>query len=319
MRVVFLGTPGFAVPSLRALHSCTEPVCELVGVVTQPDRPAGRGQKLTPSPVKMLATEYGIPVFQPECLRSGDVAQKFVEQVNPHLMIVVAFGQILEPELFSYPPLGTLNVHASLLPKYRGAAPVVHALLNGEHETGVTIMKINEGMDTGAILSQSTVKVGSDTNAAELEKVLAHQGAELLIQTISGYATGAINPVFQNSEQVTYAPRIGKGDVRIDWSWDSLQIHNRVRALNPRPVATTNFRGKTVKIWRTSMVQEKVKDLDGCHSPGVILSLDRQKLLVACGGGCCVLIEELQMPNRRRISAGEFINGMTPEVGEAFT
>ena len=319
MRVVFLGTPEFAVPSLRSLHNCIDPAYQLVGVITQPDRPAGRGQKLAPPPVKVVAAELGIPVFQPDRLRDNEAAPRFLEEADPHLMIVVAFGQILSPEFFSYPPLGTLNVHASLLPKYRGAAPIVHTLLNGERETGVTIMKIDEGMDTGAIVSQSTREVGSDTNAAELEEALAHQGAELLIQTIPGYAAGELQPMAQDAEQATYAPRIGKKEVQIDWNWLDLRIHNWVRALNPRPAATAGFRGEKIKIWRTSRVKERGQDADGAGSPGAILSLEGRQIRVACGGQTCVRIEELQMPSRKRVSAGEFIDGMKPEVGESFT
>ena len=319
MRVVFLGTPGFAVSSLQALHSWSDPEYQVVGVITQPDRPAGRGQNRTPPAVKVLAAELGIPVYQPERLRDNQAVQEFLEETDPGLMVVVAFGTILAPEFFGYPPLGTLNVHASLLPSYRGAAPIVHTLLNGELETGVTIMKIDEGMDTGAIVSQSRLKVGSDTNAAELEEALAHRGAELLIQTIPKYAAGEIQPVAQKEEQASYAPRIGKEEARIDWSWPDLRIHNWVRALNPRPAAKTFFRGKKVKIWRTSRVKESGQERDEFGSPGTILSLDRRRIIVSCGGETCLSVEELQMPNRKRLLAVEFINGIKPEVGESFT
>ena len=319
MRVVFLGTPGFAVSSLQALHSWSDPEYQVVGVITQPDRPAGRGQNRTPPAVKVLAAELGIPVYQPERLRDNQAVQEFLEETDPGLMVVVAFGTILAPEFFGYPPLGTLNVHASLLPSYRGAAPIVHTLLNGELETGVTIMKIDEGMDTGAIVSQSRLKVGSDTNAAELEEALAHRGAELLIQTIPKYAAGEIQPVAQKEEQASYAPRIGKEETRIDWSWPDLRIHNWVRALNPRPAAKTFFRGKKVKIWRTSRVKESGQERDEFGSPGTILSLDRRRIIVSCGGETCLSVEELQMPNRKRLLAVEFINGIKPEVGESFT
>ncbi|MEE2840476.1 MAG: methionyl-tRNA formyltransferase [Acidobacteriota bacterium] len=319
MRVVFLGTPGFAVPSLQALHSWSDPEYQVVGVITQPDRPAGRGQNRTPPAVKVLAAELGIPVYQPERLRDNQAAQEFLEEADPGLMVVVAFGTILAPEFFGYPPLGTLNVHASLLPSYRGATPIVHTLLNGELETGVTIMKIDEGMDTGAIVSQSRLKVGSDTNAAELEEALAHRGAELLIQTIPKYAAGEIQPVAQKEEQASYAPRIGKEEARIDWSWPDLRIHNWVRALNPRPAAKAVFRGKKVKIWRTSRVKESGQERDEFGSPGTILSLDRRLIIVSCGGETCLSVEELQMPNRKRLLAVEFINGIKPEVGESFT
>jgi methionyl-tRNA formyltransferase len=319
MRVVFLGTPGFAVPSLKALYNWSDLECELVGVITQPDRPAGRGHKVSSPPVKEIASGLGLSVFQPERLRDNQAAQRFLEEADPHLMIVVAFGQILAPEFFSFPPLGTLNVHASLLPKYRGATPVVHALLDGECETGVTIMKIDEGMDTGAIVSQSRLKVGSDTNAAELEEALAHRGAELLIQTLPGYAAGEIQPLAQDNEQATYAPRIGKGEVRIDWNWPESRIHNWVRALNPRSVATTVFRAEEVKVWRTSRVKERELDTDGVGSPGVIRSVDRHQIIVNCGEETCLSVEEIQRPNRKRISAAEFINGMKPGVGESFS
>ena len=319
MRVVFLGTPGFAVSSLQALPSWSDPEYQVVGVITQPDRPAGRGQNRTPPAVKVLAAELGIPVYQPERLRDNQAVQEFLEETDPGLMVVVAFGTILAPEFFGYPPLGTLNVHASLLPSYRGAAPIVHTLLNGELETGVTIMKIDEGMDTGAIVSQSRLKVGSDTNAAELEEALAHRGAELLIQTIPKYAAGEIQPVAQKEEQASYAPRIGKEETRIDWSWPDLRIHNWVRALNPRPAAKTFFRGKKVKIWRTSRVKESGQERDEFGSPGTILSLDRRRIIVSCGGETCLSVEELQMPNRKRLLAVEFINGIKPEVGESFT
>ncbi len=318
MRVVFLGTPGFAVPSLRTLHDSSEHDLQLVGVITQPDRPAGRGQKLTLPPVKAVAAELNIPVFQPGQLRGNEAAQKFLEEAEPDLMIVVAFGQILSPEFFSCPPLGTLNVHASLLPSYRGAAPIVHTLLNGERETGVTIMKIDEGMDTGAIVSQSRCKVGKDVTAGELEESLAFQGAELLIQTIPGYVAGEIQPMPQNSEQASYAPRIEKKEVHIDWNWTDLRIHNWVRALNPRPAATADFRGETMKVWCTSRIEARRQGADQTASPGEILSLEDRQVRVACGEQTSLSIKELQRPNRKRLSAGEFIDGMKPEVGESF-
>ncbi len=319
MKLVFLGTPGFALPSLQALHESTDPDYELVGIITQPDRPAGRGQKLVPPPVKVAAAELGIPVFQPEHLRNNSDAQTFLEKTDPQLLVMVAFGHILVPEFFDYPSLGTLNVHASLLPRYRGAAPVVHALLNGERETGVTIMKIDEGMDTGAILSQSRLEVGSDANAAQLEDVLARQGAELLLQTIPGYAAGEIQPVAQDHERATYAPPIRKQEVQIDWKWPDVRVHDWVRALNPRPGATADFRGEKVKIWRTSRVRDNRGEEPGAGLPGAIRNLDHGQVIVACGAETCLSIEELQMPNRKRVSAVEFINGMKPEVGESLT
>ena len=318
MRVVFLGTPGFSVPSLKALLNSTHYDYKLVGVITQPDRPAGRGQKLTPPPVKVVAEQFGLPIFQPHRLRDDPDAQQFLKETHPELMVVVAFGQILTPEFFDYPPLGSINVHSSLLPKYRGAEPIVHALINGETETGVTIMKIDEGIDTGDILSQVSLPVEEDTTAGELEDVLAHQGAELLIHTIPLYAEGKIQSQSQDDEQATYAPRLGKEDAQIDWNRSGPQIHDWVRALNPWPTATANFRNEKVKIWRTARVKEVPRGVSSSGRPGEILTLGKEEIIVECGQKTFLSVLELQLPNRKRVLARDFINGMNPKVGDLF-
>lgn len=319
MRVLFLGTPGFAVPSLQALLTLTNHDYELVGVITQPDRPAGRGQKLTSPPVKVLAEQSGLPVFQSERLRSNQDAGEFLRARDPHLIVIAAFGQILTPEFFDYPPLGSLNVHASLLPKYRGAAPITHALIQGETQTGITIMKIDEGMDTGDILSQVTITVGENVTGGELEDILAHQGAELLIRTIPPYALGEMQPQPQDVKGATYAPRITKQEAEIDWNRSAPEIHNWIRALDPWPTAWTRFGDKKVKIWRSEKVGELGRDLRPLGRPGAILALGKDRIIVECGGKTFLSLRELQLPSRARLSARDFVNGVSPGLGDLFT
>ncbi len=314
MRVVFLGTSEFSVPSLEALMGNS---FDVVGVVTQPDRPAGRGHGLRASPIKTLAESAAIPVFQPGKLRNNPEAVLFLQERRPELMVIVAFGQILPPEFFDFSRFGTLNVHASLLPRYRGAAPVAHALMKGEKVTGVTIIKIDEGMDTGDILSQARVPIDENVTAGELEDSLARKGAELLLPTISGYARGEIEPCPQDHGQATHAPRVQKEEGRINWTWHADEIHNRIRALNPWPVTFTMFRGQKLKIWRSrkqspSGVAPKVESTD----PGEVVMIGRSEIVVQCGGQSLLGLEELQLPNRKRLSSGDFANGVALRVGE---
>ena len=319
MRVLFLGTPGFAIPSLHVLLNFSNPDFELVGVVSQPDRPAGRGQKLTPPPVKVLAEQSGLPVFQSERLRDNPDALQFLREKDPQLIVIVAFGQILTPGFFDYPTLGSLNVHASLLPKYRGAAPITHTLINGETQTGVTIMKIDEGMDTGDIVSQGTVAVEENTTQGELEDLLAHKGAELLIQTLPPYAKGEIDLQPQDHEKATYAPRIVKQDAHIDWNQSAQEIHDWIRALNPWPTASALFRGMQVKVWRSIRVGESRLALSPAGRPGAILALGENEIIFECGQKTFLSLKELQLPNRARVSARDFVNGVNLRVGDLFT
>lgn len=313
MRIIFLGTPAFAVPSLHLL--CDSSGLDVVGVITQPDRPAGRGRRLTAPPVKEVALEKGIPVCQPGRIKNNSEALQWVAQYEPDIMVVVAFGQILPLSFFSLPPLGTLNVHASLLPRYRGAAPVIHAILNGESVSGVTIMKLDEGMDTGDILAQADVGIPQDMTAGELEQLLADRGAELLLETIHPYAEGRITPQPQDHEKATYAPRISTDQARINWSRSVIEIHNQVRAFNPRPGAFTSLRDESVKIWRTSLSERKVEREE---PPGTIVESEGD-LLVCCGDSRDLLsIKELQLANRSKVSAREFVNGVRLNSGERF-
>lgn len=312
MRVLFLGTPRFAVPSLTRLLE--DPDSDVVGVITQPDRPAGRGKRPAPPPVKEVALAAGLPVFQPEKIRGNPEALRIVEELRPDVAVVVAFGQLLPVEFFNAPPYGTVNVHASLLPRYRGAAPIVHALLNGDDKTGVTIMRIDEGMDTGDMLAWQEVPIAPEMTAGELETLLAEEGAALLIPTLHDYVAGRIQPVPQDPAQATYAPRIRKEDAVVDWTRDAPAVHNLVRAMNPKPGAVTTFRGSPVKLWRTLPPEVSTEERG---KPGEILRRVEDGLEVACGRGS-VIVTELQLPGRRRITGAEFANGCRPKAGECF-
>ncbi len=316
-----MGTSQFAVPSLKALlqEASRGQNLEVSAVVTQPDRPAGRGRKLTPTPVKWVADSEGIPAFQPHGLSDNPAALRFLCQICPDLIILVAFGQILPLEFFEYPSLGSLNVHASLLPKYRGAAPVVHVLLHGETQTGVTIMKIDAGLDTGAILSQAETVVDEDVAAGELEEQLAQRGAELLIQTLPLYISRKIPPQPQDHARASYAPAIKKSETRIDWTQSAPEIHNRIRAFNPRPTAFAGFRRREVKIWRSRKVGLEVSPhSSGSGRPGEVMGLTRKGILVRCGQHSLLHLTELQFPNRKRLLAPDFANGAQVTVGERF-
>jgi methionyl-tRNA formyltransferase len=316
MRVLFLGSPEFAVPSLKALIEDSR--FEVIGVITQPDRKAGRGQKVTPPPVKQVALDSQIPVFQFPRIRNSPEAAETLEQLDPGIMVVVAFGQILPPEFFEFPAYGTLNVHASILPKYRGAAPVTHAILNGETETGVSIMRIDEGMDTGDVLTQKTVQVSKTVTTGELEARLSLEGASLLMETIGGYVSGEIKQKPQIQDQVSYAPRITKEDARICWKEDSLRVHNRVRAMNPWPGAFTQFREQELKIWRTDLVEEPL-EIDPGAPAGTIAAVSKSQVVVSCAGPSFLSLITLQLPNRKRVTAGDFVNGTQLKVGERLT
>ncbi len=315
MRVVFLGTPDFAVPSLQALLSESGEIhYDVRAVITQPDRPAGRGLRLTPPPVKVVAEQAGIPVFQPQRLRRDPQIYELLRRLDPELMVVVAFGQILPADFFQYPRLGTLNIHGSLLPRYRGAAPIAHAILNGESETGTTIMKIDEGMDTGDILSQRAIPIDANITTGELEVVLARQGAELLVDTIPRYVSGALVPYPQDDCLASLAPRIGKEQAAVDWAKPALSIHNQIRAFNPWPIVRATLRGQVVKIWRSSVPGPAT----AAANPGQIVRIDRPGITVQCGASTTLLLTELQLPGRNRNPAFDVANGLKLKVGERF-
>jgi methionyl-tRNA formyltransferase len=301
MRVVFLGTPEFAVPSLRALLASSHEIC---AVFTQPDRPSGRGQRLQPPPVKIHAESAGIPVYQPPKIRSEE-NRPLIQSLGPDFIVVVAFGQILPPWLLQAPRLGPVNVHASLLPRYRGAAPVVWALVNGERVTGVTTMLMDEHLDTGPILLQREIAADGRITGGELAAELAEAGAELLIPTLEGLANRTIRPLAQDDSLATYAPRITKEMSWISWDRPSLDLHNLIRALNPWPLACTMFDGRRLQLFRSS-----VSDFTGGGAAaGTFLGTAAEGMRIACGDGTGLELLEVQLESRKRVSGREFATG----------
>jgi methionyl-tRNA formyltransferase len=305
VRLAFLGTPQFAVPTLERTVAAGH---EVLAVITQPDRPRGRGQVPAAPPVKEAALRLGLPVYQPERIRRPE-AVELLSGLNLDAMVAVGYGQIIPQSIIDLVPLGIINVHASLLPKYRGAGPVQWAILNGETRTGVTTMRIDAGLDTGDMLLKAETEIGAEETAVELGRRLAGMGADLLVETLAGLAAGTIVPEKQDPAQATYAPLLKKEDGRIEWSRPAAAIHNQVRGLQPWPGAYTAFRGHTLHVWRA-----KVRGLgSGVWEPGRVVGL--RPLVIACGEGELELIE-VQMEGRKRISAADFVNGQRIEEGE---
>ena len=302
MRLVFLGTPAFAVPTLERL---VEAGHQVLAVVTQPDRPRGRGQHPSPPPVKEAAARLGLAVRQPERVRLPE-AVEFLRALQPEAMVVVGYGQIIPQTVIDLAPLGIVNVHASLLPKYRGAGPIQWAILNGETRTGVTTMRIDAGLDTGDMLLKTEIEIGPEENAVELGARLAAVGADLLVETLAGLAAGAIVPEKQDSSQATYARLLKKEDGMVDWSLPAQAIHNRVRGLQPWPGAYTTFRGQTLHIWKSRPGPWPPAPGPCLPAPGRISSV--KPLIVRCGSGALELLE-VQLEGRKRISAADFANG----------
>ena len=300
MRVLFLGTPELAAVSLRALLDNHYDVC---GVFTQPDRPSGRGQRLQISPVKALAESCGIPVFQPEKLRVEE-NRAIVENLDPDIIVTAAYGQIVPGWMLRLSRLFPVNVHASLLPRWRGAAPVAHAILNGDAVSGVTTMVMEETLDSGGILLREEVPVSIETTTGELTETLAEVGASLLLQTLEGLQSGSLEPEPQDDALVTWAPRITKADSIISWEQPAMEIHNRIRALNPWPCAVADFRGEKICLWR-SLPAEGAENV----SPGTLLAVTDNALRVACGDGTAIDIYEMQRPGKKRVTGREFASG----------
>jgi methionyl-tRNA formyltransferase len=309
MRVVFLGTPAFAVPALQILIDNNY---KIGGVFTQPDRPSGRGQKLHASPVKLLAQNHSIPVFQPAKIRREENQATFAE-LDPDFIVTVAYGQILPVWLLESARLAAINIHASLLPRYRGAAPIPWAILNGDAVTGVTTMMMEEGLDSGPILMQQEVPISLTRTAGELATDLSAVGADLLVQTLDGWCKKTINPRAQDDSQVSWAPRIKKEMARIPWEKTALDIHNRIRAMNPWPAAYTFFRGERLLIWR-SWPEDNPSDFG--KMPGIFLGLSQNGLRVQCGENTVLELIEVQMPSRGRVNGREFAGGARLRAGD---
>ncbi|HUS70647.1 MAG TPA: methionyl-tRNA formyltransferase [Anaerolineae bacterium] len=303
-RLIFMGTPPFAVPSLEALARDYE----VVAVVTQPDRPARRGRQLTPSAVKEAAVRWGLPVLQPESLRHEKAVAQ-LRDLEPRVMVVAAYGEILRPQVLAIPPAGVINVHPSLLPKYRGASPIEGALLAGEQETGVTIMLMDEGMDTGPILAQRSVAVELEDSAGSLGEKLARLGAELLLDTLALWLDGRIEARPQDDAQATYTRPISKEDAVIDWALPAIEIWNRIRAYNPRPGARTWWEGDQLNVLRGRPRAE----WKGQGGPGRVVQTT-SGVAVVTGQGA-LLLEEIQLAGKRTMDAEDFVRGQRQFIG----
>lgn len=302
MRVAFLGTPQFAVPSLEALARAGYTI---PAVITQPDRPKGRGQQLAASPVKEAALRLGLTVHQPERVRRPE-AQELVKSLGTDAMVVVGYGQIIPQSVIDMAPLGIINVHASLLPKYRGAAPIQWAIANGETRTGVTTMRIDAGLDTGGTLLKWETGIGAEETAPELSARLAQAGAGLLIETMRGIEAGTIQPEPQDHALHTLAPILKKEDGQIDWNWPAAKIHARARGFQPWPGAFTGFRGATLHVWKCRVLPGE----GGLEAPpGTLTPIDKRRLAVMCGDGSRLELLEVQIQGRNRVDAASFRNG----------
>jgi methionyl-tRNA formyltransferase len=308
MRVIFLGTPDFALPSLHAL---IESPYGVAAVFTQPDRPAGRGQRLHASPVKVLAQSEGIPVFAPERLRDED-NRRIVERLAPDFIVVVAYGQILPAWFLSAARIAPVNVHGSLLPRYRGAAPVVWTLINGDPVTGVTTMWMDEHLDTGDILLREELPVPDCMTAGELAAELARLGASLVVPTLEGLRSGTVVRTPQDHSRATLAPRIDKSMGRIDWRRPAPEIHNLVRAFNPWPLAYTEFRGVKLQILRSQPVPHR----ESVEQPaGTVVGVNGEALRLSCGGGTSLDLLRVQLAGRGAVSGREFVSGARLHAG----
>ena len=313
MRIVFCGTPEFAVPTLRELLANAEFAVE--AVVTQPDRPRGRGQRVSASPVKEAAAKAGVRIYQPESVKS-DEARDFFAQIKPDAAVIIAYGQIIPRRLLEIPRLGWMNLHGSLLPKYRGAAPIAWAIVNGESTTGLTTMRLDPGLDTGPILMQQDIAIGNDETAPELAGRMAELGAPLVAESLVKLARGEIAPIPQDSTQASYAPILTKEHGRIDWAQPATEIYNRIRGLAPWPGAFSTFRGRLCQVWGRPGVSATTAGADIAPDAGILIV--GEAIEVICGHSTRLRLEAVQMEGRKRVSAREFVHGARLGSGERF-
>lgn len=323
MRVVFLGTPEFAIPALQKLIDW--PKCQVVAVITQIDKPSGRGHKLQPPPVKVLAEEHGIPVFQPIKLSKSPEIVEALQALKPDILVTAAFGQILRKNILELAPLGVVNVHASLLPQYRGAAPINWALANGETQTGITTMFSDPGIDTGAMLLKRSIDIDQNINAIELGHKLSEIGGELLIETLEALDSGKLVPIAQDNELASYAPMLKKEMAFIDWTWPAYKIHNHIRGMQPWPGSVTTYDGINLKLLRSriskssdinALMNACAHDMDISTTsknllPGSLI-VNRTGVFVCCGPAGKDLLEllEVQPPNKGKMKAHDWANGL---------
>ena len=304
MRIIFMGTPEFAAP---AIDSLIEAGHEIAAVFSQPDKPKGRGYTLTPPPVKVKALEHGIPVYQPRSMRDGE-ALKIFQEINPDVGVVIAYGKILPQEILDAPKFGCINVHASLLPKYRGAAPIQWSVIDGESKTGVTTMQMDAGLDTGDMLLRSETPILPDETAGELHDRLSAMGAQLIVRTLDALAKGELTPEKQDDSQTCYAKMLTKELCAVDWSKSAQEIHNQIRGLSPWPVATAVLDGKKLKLHRSAI--SPLQDSEA--QCGEIISLE--PFTVKCGSGAIELLE-VQAEGKKRMTSAEYLRGHKIETG----
>lgn len=305
MRIIFMGTPDFSVPCLEALVNSRH---QVVGVFTQPDKPKGRGYELAPPPVKVCALENKLNIYQPKSMRDGE-ALEIINSLNADLIIVVAFGKILPKEVLESVKYGCINIHASLLPKLRGAAPIQWSILNGDSETGVTSMQMDVGLDTGDMLIKKVIKITDEMNAGELFDKLSELGAEVLLETIDAVENNALKPIKQNDDESTYASMLSKELCPIDFSKPAQTVHNQIRGLCPWPVATTKVNGKLLKVFKSKVIKSNKNGIFG-----EVIDNDN-KLVVCCGDGNCVEILELQAEGKKRTDTASYLRGNKIDLG----
>lgn len=314
MRLLFCGTPSFAVPTLKHLLQQTD--FEIAAVITQPDRPRGRGQQVSFSPVKEVALAANLKIFQPEKIRTPE-SEQFLRQANPDLIVIIAYGQIIPARLLNIPRLGWINLHASLLPKYRGAAPIQWAIASGETTTGLTTMRIDAGMDTGGILLQRETPIGANETTPQLAERLAELGAPLMAETLRGLGGASLTPISQNHSEATLAPLLKKEDGLIDWSQPAQTIYNRMRAFAPWPGAYTHFRDITCHL-QLEPVSNHISAEKSQSNPGAI-HYDGKNLVVSCGQQSFLHISRVKAEGRKEVSAADFANGAHVQSGEHFS
>lgn len=323
MRLIFCGTPQFAVPTLK--HLLAKPDFEVVAVISQPDRPRGRGQQVSVSPVKQVALAANLPVHQPEKIRAPE-SQELLEKLAPDVIVIIAYGQIIPARLLSIPKHGWINLHASLLPKYRGAAPINWAIANGEARTGSTTMRIDAGMDTGDILLQREMEIDPNETAPELAARMSESGAPLMEETLRGLSAGIIVPRAQNHGEATVAPILKKEDGRIDWNRSAQEIYNRMRGFAPWPGAYTTFRGQTCHLWAKPVIDPHSLPAEmlagpafaaACSAPGTLAGA-KNDWFVSCGNATLLRLQSVKLEGRKQVSAQEFANGARLKPGERF-